>query len=136
MIDMKKIIECADCIAMCGDTFVVVERLTKLPGLAFPGGKIDGNESAEDAAKREFFEETGLSLTILGKIGRYDVSGRDARGEYASTAFVGVASGVPVAEVGKTHVLLLSREEIESRKAEFVADHYQMFTDYMKQNCS
>ena len=34
-----------------------------------PGGKIDEGESSEDAAKREVFEETGLTVIHLKKMG-------------------------------------------------------------------
>jgi len=41
---------------------------------AFPGGRIDGNESAEQAALRELHEEVGLNLDdglILGRLDDY-----------------------------------------------------------------
>lgn len=133
---MTKIIKCADAIARFDGAFVVIERFTVPCGLAFPGGKVDPGETRSDAARREFFEETGLTLSIEGSVGLYDAEGRDPRGDYVSEVFHGVASGTPKAEVGKTKVLLLSRSEIESRSAEFIADHFQMFSDYVKQNCS
>jgi ADP-ribose pyrophosphatase YjhB (NUDIX family) len=133
---MTNIIECADVIAKFADAFVVIERFTKPRGLAFPGGKVDSGETTEVAARREFFEETRLTLVIEGVVGFYDAEGRDPRGPYVSTVFHGVGSGAPKEEFGKTRVLLLSREEIESRSGEFVADHFQMFTDYVKENCS
>ena len=127
---MEKIVLCADVIAKLGESFVVVERLSSLRGLAFPGGKVDAGETELEAVKREFFEETGLVLTMEGFLGLYGKPGRDPRGNYVSTVFHGVAMGVPKAEAGKTRVLLLSRNEVEARAAEFVADHFKMFVDY------
>ena len=126
-------IRCVDVIARFSNAYVVVERLSHPQGLAFPGGKIESGESTESAAMREFAEETGLSLAIERSVGLYDSEGRDPRGLYISVAFRGIAYGKSKSEVGKTRVLLLSRSEIESRSAEFIADHFQMFCDYVKQ---
>ena len=41
----------------------------KFGGWQFPGGKLEKGESAEEAAKREVFEETNLSVQNLEKIG-------------------------------------------------------------------
>lgn len=46
----------------------------KKRGLEFPGGKRERNETAEDAAKREVYEETGGHIKSLKFIGQYRVS--------------------------------------------------------------
>ena len=38
---------------------------------AVPGGRIEDNETAEDCAKREMKEETGLDVEIIGLTGIY-----------------------------------------------------------------
>ena len=47
----------------------------KKRGLEFPGGKIEIGETAEEAAHREVFEETGAEIKHLILIGQYQVAG-------------------------------------------------------------
>ena len=57
---------------------------------AFPGGFVDEDESLEDAAARELFEETGLSGIHLEQIGAFGDPDRDPRGHTVSVAFAAV----------------------------------------------
>ncbi len=45
----------------------------------FPGGKIEQNETAEQALKRELMEETGIEVTAATAIGQADHSYDDLR---------------------------------------------------------
>lgn len=127
-------VESADVIATLGEKLVLIERLTEPKGLALPGGKVEKGEEPEATAKREFAEETGLSLRIEKKVGVYDGKGRDPRfDESKSTVFIGVAAGVPKGEQGKTKVHILSRAEIAALpKDVFAFDHHRILDEYLR----
>ncbi len=57
---------------------IVLQRRNKEPKRGqwvLPGGFVDRGETLEEAAKREFFEETGLHTRIIGLIGTYSYPG-------------------------------------------------------------
>jgi len=53
-------------IAFNGDRFVMVRHRNR--AWEMPGGRLLPNETHEQAAVREFFEETGMSIEIIGKL--------------------------------------------------------------------
>ena len=127
-----KIIYCADVIARfgLGKSIVVVERLGKGKGLALPGGKQDPGETLTMTAKREFEEETGLALVIDEVLATRAEAGRDPRGDYVSTFFVGKAHGALRDEPGKTRVALLDPQQFQEHKHLFVFDHASILEEY------
>lgn len=130
---MRKIVYCADVIARFGNPhgpIVLIRRLGTQKGLALPGGKQEKGESLSLAVCREFHEETGMSLSISSVLGTYAEDGRDERGRYVSTVFIGVASGLVRAEKDKTEVFLLQDSEVINCKDDFVFDHFQILLDY------
>lgn len=74
-----------------GQGVLLIERRNPPQGWALPGGFIDYGESAEQAAIREAFEETGLAVRLTGLLGVYSDPGRDPRFHTLSVAFIAVA---------------------------------------------
>lgn len=57
---------------------------------AFPGGFLDMDESPEQGAKRELFEETGVAGVEPVQLGAYGRPDRDPRGRIITIAFLSV----------------------------------------------
>lgn len=55
-----------------GDEVLVLERIKNWPGITFPGGHVEKEESMIESAKREIFEETGLTLNSIRLKGMID----------------------------------------------------------------
>ena len=54
---------------------------------AFPGGFLDMDESAEDCAKRELFEETGLNNVFIEQLYTFTQPNRDPRGRVITIVY-------------------------------------------------
>ena len=54
---------------------------------ALPGGFVDIDETSYEAAKRELFEETGITVENITEFGIFDALGRDPRGRTVSVVY-------------------------------------------------
>ena len=72
----------------CNNKLLLCKRnnLGSFPGMwSIPGGKLEENETTQEGAKREFFEETNikiddLELTFVGLIPRHTRDGKKVKG--------------------------------------------------------
>ncbi len=55
-----------------GSILVQLRKKNDWPGLNFPGGHVEDNESIEESAKREMKEETGLDINNLESVGYFE----------------------------------------------------------------
>lgn len=87
----------ADCIVFNKDHGILSLLLIKRKNepykdcWAFPGGFINIEESAEDAAKRELKEETGLDVLNLHQLRAYSDPNRDPRERVITIAFIAIS---------------------------------------------
>ena len=86
----------ADCVVFCNDSdglsvLLIVRASEPFKGCwAFPGGFMDMDENAEDCAKRELKEETGLEVGTMRQLGAFAEVNRDPRGRTVSVAYYAV----------------------------------------------
>jgi len=67
---------------------------------ALPGGFVDADEDLPDAARRELFEETGLTGIALEQLRAYGTPGRDPRGHTVSIVYLGTTGSDTQARAG------------------------------------
>ena len=86
----------ADCVIFCNDSdgvsVLLIERANEpFKGCwAFPGGFMEMDEDAEDCAKRELKEETGMEVRSLVYLGTFSEVNRDPRGRTITIAYYAV----------------------------------------------
>lgn len=116
-------------IELLGDRVVLIRRRNPPEGWAIPGGFIEVGESAEQAAIREAFEETGLQVELTELFSVYSDPARDPRHHTLTVVFLGRASGDPV---GGDDAAEAGTFTEGSLPANLAFDHRQVLADYFR----
>jgi len=116
-----------DIIIEIKEGIVLIKRKNPPFGWALPGGFIEYNESAEDAALREVHEETGLVLENLRQFHTYSAPDRDPRHHTISIVFTANAKGTPRADSDAANIGVFTKESLPQPLA---FDHHQILEDY------
>ncbi len=119
----------ADLIIEVGRRIVLVKRKYPPPGWAIPGGFIEEGETAEDAAVREAFEETGLRVRLTALLGVDSDPRRDPRRHTLSAVYVGEAEGAPAGGDDADDARLFGEDDLP---APIAFDHAAILADYFR----
>jgi len=119
----------ADVIVEIDGKIVLIQRRNPPYGWAIPGGFIDYGENAEDAARREIREETGLDVIGLELFGVYSDPDRDPRFHTLTVVFTAQAEGHPKAGDDAGEVRLFDPADLPSTLA---FDHGKILRDYIE----
>jgi len=106
---------------------ILIKRKNPPFGWAIPGGFIDYGESAEQAAKREAKEETGLDIEDLKQFHTYSASDRDPRHHTISVVFNARANGIPKPDDDAADIGIFTKDNLPEQIA---FDHSKILEDY------
>ena len=99
--------------------------------LSLPGGFVNEGELVEEAAKRETWEETSLTIEPIEILGVYSDPNRDPRGHVLSVVWVAiVVNGVARANDDSIEVQWVPLNDLDSTRLAF--DHKQILLDYIQ----
>jgi 8-oxo-dGTP diphosphatase len=118
----------ADVIGETPAGIVLIRRKYFPSGWALPGGFVEIGETVEQAARREFREETSMEVELRALLGVYSRPDRDPRGQTVGVVYVGRASGTPKAADDAAEICLFSPTELPSPMA---FDHAEILADYV-----
>jgi 8-oxo-dGTP diphosphatase len=115
-------------IELADDKIVLIKRKNPPYGWALPGGFIDYGESAEDAARREAFEETCLDVQLVEQFHTYSDPKRDPRMHTISIIFIAKAQGEPCGADDAAEAKAFALDDLPKTLA---FDHSQILADYI-----
>jgi AmmeMemoRadiSam system protein A len=115
-------------IRVSSNRIVLVRRANPPPGWAIPGGFIEEGESAEEAAVREAFEETGLHVELTDLLYVYSDPWRDPRHHTLSVVFIGRATGDPIGGDDAAEARAFGESDLPS---DLAFDHGRILADYV-----
>ncbi|HEC78621.1 MAG TPA: NUDIX hydrolase [candidate division WOR-3 bacterium] len=116
-----------DIIIESADGVILIKRKNPPYGWAIPGGFIDYGESAEEAARREAREETGLEIKELKQFHTYSAPDRDPRHHTISVVFTAKAEGRPIAGDDAAELGIFTKDTLPEQLA---FDHRKILEDY------
>lgn len=132
MMEWKNPVPTVDILILCendqSEGIVLIQRKNEPLGWALPGGFVDYGETLEEAARREAYEETGLTVTLVRQFHTYSDPARDPRSHTISTVFIAKAKGTPVGADDALEARIFSPDSLPS----CVFDHSAILQDYLQ----
>lgn len=98
--------------------------------LALPGGRVNEDESVEQAVVREIKEEVGVEAVPVEILGVYSDCGRDPRGNSCSVVFIVHYKGTPAAGDDASEFKWVPLPLDNTLQIAF--DHKKIINDYIK----
>jgi ADP-ribose pyrophosphatase YjhB (NUDIX family) len=99
--------------------------------LALPGGFVNEGETAEDAARREVNEETGLEVEPVDILGVYSDPARDPRRHTLTVVFVAImVGGKDQASDDAAGIEWIELANVQKMKDKIAFDHARILGDY------
>jgi len=99
--------------------------------LSLPGGFVNEGELVEEAARREMWEETSLTVEPIEILGVYSDPNRDPRRHVLTLAWIAiVVNGIARSNDDSIEVQWLPLNDIDSTRLAF--DHKEILLDYIQ----
>jgi 8-oxo-dGTP diphosphatase len=126
--DGKKFMIAVDAVITVQGKVVLIRRVKEpfAGEWVLPGGRVDINETLEEAVKREVLEETGITIQVKKLVGVYDALDRDPRGRVVSVCYLCDGDALADSETSEAaEIRLFNPGEVPA----LGFDHNQMLRD-------